>query len=144
MIKMKSGTCGVPVMHGDAVVRVERKTPNDEPFSLSPEAEARLVERKVAIYVNAHVPIAPPENHTEGGEGVALEDMKANDLRALGKEYGLSFAVGMKKADMIEAIKAAQSEGGESEEPDHEDTTDGEDDEGGEPAPTFDPSEAVQ
>ena len=142
MIKMKSGTCGVPVMHGDAVVRVERKTPNDEPFSISPEAEERLVKRGVAVYANAIVPIVAPENPTEGGEGVSLEDMKADDLRALGKEYGLSFKVGVKKVEMIEAIKAAQAEGGEDEDTDPENPT--EDDEDGEGAPTFDPSEAVQ
>lgn len=142
MIKMKSGTCGVPVVHGNAVVRVERKTPNDEPFTLSPEAEARLVNRGVAVYVNATAPIVAPENHTDGGEGVSLEDMKADDLRALGKEYGLSFKVGVKKAEMIEAIKAAQAESGEDEDTEDEDPS--EDDEDGEGAPTFDPSEAVQ
>lgn len=142
MIKMKSGTCGVPVMHGDAVVRVERKTPNDEPFFLSPEAEERLVKRGVAVYANATASIVAPENPTEDDEGVSLEDMKADDLRALGKEYGLSFKVGMKKAEMIEAIKAAQADGGEGEDTDDDNPT--EDDEDGEGAPTFDPSEAVQ
>lgn len=133
MIKMIAGKTGV-LVNGIVVP----KTKESDPFSSTPEHEARLVDLGLAKYVSEPAPVA------EGGEGVALEDMKADDLRALGKEYGLSFKVGMKKADMIEAIKAAQAEGGEDEDTDDDNPTDGEEDESGEPAPTFDPSEAVQ
>lgn len=133
MIKMKAGRFGLNV---DGIVKGMDK--NSPPFEATEEQEARLVKLGLAEYVGEPAPAA------EGGEGVALEDMKADDLRALGKEYGLSFKVGTKKADMIEAIKAAQAEGGEDEDTDDDNPTDGEEDEGGEPAPTFDPSEAVQ
>lgn len=131
MIKMIAGKTGV-LVKGIVVP----KTKESDPFKSTPEHEARLVDLGLAVYVD------DTENLAENGEGVSLEDMKANDLRDLGKKYGLSFNVGVKKAEMIEAIKAAQAEGGEDEDTDHENPT--EDDEDGEDAPTFDPSEAVQ
>lgn len=133
MIKMIAGKTGV-LVNGIVVP----KTKESDPFKSTPEHEARLVGLGLAVFVDG------PENPTEGGEDVSLEDMKADDLRALGKEYGLSFKVGVKKAEMIDAIKAAQADGGEGEDTEDEDPTDGENDEDGEGAPTFDPSEAVQ
>lgn len=119
MIKMVAGTFGLPV---NGVIKPMTK--DSGPFEAAPEQETRLVKLGLAVYVGE-------PTVTEPGEIVDLEEMSANDLRALGKEYDLSFKVGMKKADMIEAIKAAQNEGNE-------------DKEAVEDAPTFDASEAVQ
>lgn len=127
------------------------KRPGDPPFSLPPEEEARLVARKVAAYVNMpaieapqdeyvpeDAPIGfdetPPEDFTEDEaeiveELVDLETLSAKEFRALGKEYGLTFKVGMTKGEMVAAIEAAQIE-----------LALGED---GEPAPEFDATEAV-
>lgn len=119
------------------------KTSKDEPFSLSPEQEKRLVSIGVAEYVDA--PAAPtetgpedvddaPEAETEvpAGEaeddGAALDEMSAKELREYGKELGLTFRVGMTKAEMREAIVAA------------EDAAEPEDDEA---PPAFDAAEAV-
>lgn len=130
MIKMIAGRFGLLV---DGIVKGMDK--NSPPFEATAEQEARLVELGLAEYVGKPVAVAEEISVVaEDAEPVDLDDMKADDLRALGKEYGLSFKVGMKKADMIEAIKAAQDEGNEDEET--EDTA--------EDAPTFDPSEAVQ
>lgn len=110
------------------------KRPGDEPFSLSPEEEARLVARKVAVYVNESAAEAPqdedslddapigfdetpPEDFEEDAEDEAevveeiidLETLTGNELRKLGEEYGLTFKSNAKKADMIKAITAAQS-----------------------------------
>ena len=147
MIKMKSGTYGLPVMHGGAVVRVERKTSKDEPFSLSPEAEARLVERGVAEYVGEAVGITEDGEITDLPDGVTAipvysEETSAKELREIGKLCGLSFKVGMSKADMVAAldahIEANMVEGVEVNEDGEITVAEGED------APTFDPSEAVQ
>lgn len=135
MIKMIAGKTGV-LVNGITVP----KTKESDPFRSTLEHEARMVKAGLAVYVDDPAPVDAPENPTDGGEDVSLEDMKADDLRALGKEYGLSFKVGMKKAEMIEAIKAARAESDEDNE--DENPTDG--DEDGEEAPTFDPSEAVQ
>ena len=78
----------------------------------------------------------PPEDFVEDAEDEAdvveeiidLETLTVNELRELGKEYGLTFKANTKKADMIEAITEAQAQIAED----------------GEDAPTFDAAEAVE
>ena len=117
---------------------VSPKTEKDGAFSLPPEKEERLVNLGVAVYVEGPEP-APVED-VEAAEDIAraeaepaLEDMTANELRELGKEYGLTFKVGTKKAEMVEAIKDKWPQPVEEE---------AEDD--GEPLPSFDAAEAVE
>ena len=91
------------------------KTSKDEPFSLSPEQEKRLVSLGVAEYVGA--PVAPAEPEPIADEPAAsveaepsLDDMSAKELREYAKSLGLTLKVGMTKAEMREAILAAQAE----------------------------------
>lgn len=126
MIRMKSG------VYGKKMIR-----PEDGPFSLSAKEEARLVERGVAEYVGESVypPTVPADEPVK-----PMEDMTLAELRAMGKEYGLTFKVGMTKAAMVEAIKAEiMAEQAPQEPEDIEDDADEVED-----APTFDPAEAVQ
>lgn len=60
-----------------------------------------------------------------------LEDMNVSQLRAIGKQMGITFKVGTTKAEMVEMLAA--------EVVDPEEVS-----EAIEPAPTFDPTEAVQ
>lgn len=121
---------------------VRPKTEESAPFMLLPEQEARLVRLGVAEYVGAAVEI--PEEPVDLAEAVgpisieeepeeerSLADYSVKELREIGKDYGLTFKVGMSKAEMISAIEAAEAELDE----------DAEDDE---PAPVFDATEAVQ
>lgn len=115
---------------------VKPKTPEDKPFELTKEQEARLVGLGVAEYVETEAyPIGfdeqPPEDIEEDEARKPLDEMSAKELRELGKEYGLSFKVGMSKAEMVAAIESAE-QADEAEEDD------------GEELPEFDPSEAVQ
>ncbi|MDY5501601.1 MAG: hypothetical protein SPF77_03355 [Gemmiger sp.] len=102
---------------------------NSDPFELTPEQEARLVSQGVARYVDdaeaGAAPIGFDEQPPEEEE--PMEELSAKELRERGKEYGLSFKVGMTKAEMIEALRGEWPQEGE---------TDG--------APTFDAAEAVQ
>lgn len=110
------------------------KTSKDEPFSLSPEQEKRLVSIGVAEYVDAPAAPAIPEPEDVNGtpeaedDGPTLNEMSAKELREYGKGLGLTFRVGMTKAEMREAIVAA------------EDAAEPEDDEA---PPAFDAAEAV-
>lgn len=167
MIKMISGVYGMPVTHKDGSVTVKGMGPKDGPFSLAPEKEKRLVDRGVAVYVNQPpVEVEQPQNEQppvddmvdpigfdetppdpdelpEGVIGIPAynEAMKVTELREIGAMCGLTFKVGMSKADMVAALDAYIAEN----------TVEGvEVDENGEiavddtePAPTFDASEAV-
>lgn len=150
MIKMIAGVYGLPIKQDNGKTRVVGMGPNSGPFSTDPAREAELVARKLAVYVNEEPVDEPapvdeyPDLVDEDGEPIGfdetpaddeeegepeeekpLEAMTANELRELGKEYGLTFKVGMKKVDMIEAIKAEFPVPADEEEP------------------TFDPAEAV-
>ena len=154
MIEMIAGVYGLRVKigedaEGNAKYRIKGMGPNDGPFSIAPEQEARLVDKRLARYVDDPTedgivddgtPIGfgeiPPDDFApDGVESVddaevrSIEDMTAKELSELGKEYGLSFKANESKASMIEKIKAAWPEPAE--------------DEPAEDTPTFDASEAV-
>lgn len=128
MIRIVHGIYG----HLDKDGIVRPKTEADEPFELLPDQEARLVHLGIAQYVK-NVKSAPAEEpqteETPTGERL-LADMSAKELRELGKDYGLTFKVGISKAEMVAAIEEAENELDAAED--------------GEPAPVFDASEAVQ
>lgn len=139
MIKIVRGVYGY--LDKDGIVRP--KTEADGPFSLSPEQEARLVRLGVAQYVG-NVNQAPEEADWTESVGVIdlddaaeevrpLEEYSVKELRELGKDYGLTFKVGISKAEMIKAIKEAEAE-----------TEFADEDEDDESAPVFDAAEAVQ
>lgn len=132
MIRIVKGVYGY--LDKDGIVRP--KTEADAPFSLLPEQEARLVRLGVAQYMGNVNPAPaedalPEETVAEAPTGERLlTDMSAKELRELGKDYGLTFKVGISKAEMVQAIEEAENE---------LDTV-----QDGEPAPVFDASEAVQ
>lgn len=168
MIKMISGIYGMPVKHPDGRTTIKGMGPNDGPFSLAPEKEQRLVDRKVAVYAQSPVvheqpqgsPEQEPEMDTapigfdetppdpdelpEGVTGIPAYnvEMKPAELREIGAMCGLTFKVGMSKSDMVAQldayIAAHMVEGVEVDEKGEITVDDGE------PEPTFDASEAVQ
>lgn len=139
------------------------RTASDGPFSLTEKEEARLVARGVAKYVDAPstapaddqepaggVEESPAVNDTpesvdetqelpDGVEGIPeySVDNSPAELRAIGKLCGLTFKVGMSKADMVAALDKFLEEN----------TVEGVDldelQEADEPAPTFDAAQAV-
>lgn len=145
MIQMTSGVYGTK--HG-------MKRSSDGPFSLPAAEEARLVNRGVAEYVGE-----PVQQDEPAAGAKSLDEMSLAELRARGKEYGLSFRVGMTKVAMANAIRAAEQLDAEEDgngpkadvdqeyseeensvvEPDTE-----EEDPADEEAPSFDPTQAVQ
>ena len=163
MIKIICGTYGryveqkVKDKDGNETVktRVVPMAPGSEPFSLDPEREAELVKLGIAEYVVDEDNTEEPEEPElpEGVEEIPAYsvDMKATELREIGKMCGLTFKVGMSKAEMVAALDAhieanmvAGVEIGEDgsveiiDEDEDEDGEDGEDFDA-----DFDPSEAV-
>ena len=133
MIKMIAGKTGV-LVNGIVVP----KTKESEPFSSTPEHEARLVDLGLAKYVGEAVGITEDGEITDLPDGVTAipaysEETSAKELREIGKLCGLTFKVGMTKDDMVKAIEAAEAALDINAE-----------DEDSEPAPVFDATEAVQ
>ena len=88
--------------------------------------QSRLIRLGLAVKVE----IADGEPAPSAEEIVDLNTLNVKDLREIGKQYGLTYKVGMTKEEFVAAIVKAQAEAVEVED--------------GEPAPVFDASEAVQ
>lgn len=131
MIRIIRGTYGYLDENGI----VKPKTEKDEPFSLTPEQEDRLVGLGVAVYVDTPVKDKAHEDIDRAQVQKLLEEMTAKELRELGKEYGLSFKVGTTKAEMVEAIQQYAA----AQEPEDDDAEDDDED-----MPAFDATEAVK
>ena len=138
MIKMIRGVFGLPI---DGIVKAMDK--NSGPFNAGAEQEERLINLGLAERVG-YVPEETVDTDTPIGfdemptlpktvEGLPEYSvaMKATELREIGSMCGLTFKVGMSKADMVAALDQHFAE------------TTIEDDEDGEPAPVFDAAEAV-
>lgn len=139
MIKIIQGVYGY--MDKNGIVRP--KTSEDGPFYLPMEQEARLVDLGVAEYVepeDSGDPIGfdeiPPEL-PDALTGIGIPEyntgMKADELRAIAKDMGLTFKVGTTKAEMVEAMDKFLEEN-------MVDGVDAEDVD----LPDFDPTEAVE
>jgi hypothetical protein len=144
MIKI---VCGVYGHYIDG--RVVAKNSDSEPFSLTPRQEAELVAKGVAAFVDevtevSHAGASAPIGFDESPEpDIEIPeysvDSKADELREIGKAYGLHFKVGMTKADMVSALDAFFAEKIDE---DDADADEAEDDDLG--LPDFDPTEAVE
>ena len=123
--------------------RVVAKDKTSKPFSLDPEQEARLVRVGVAAYVQEKPADALPEL-PEGVTAIPAYSMetKADDLRKIAKQLGMTFPVGTTKAEMVAQMDAFLEE--------HTEDVENMDDdvdmppEDTEEAPTFDAAQAVQ
>lgn len=81
--------------HVDDTGIIRLKTALDGPFELNDERAAELVADGIAVYADGQAYSA---------------DLKANELRKIAKDMGLTFKVGTSKADMIAAMDAAKAE----------------------------------
>lgn len=149
MIQMIAGVFGLPV---DGFVRAMDK--NCGPFNASPEQEARLIRLGLAVRVDEvdmDMPIGfdemPPtddDGEPELPEGVvgipeySTKNTKA-ELQEIAAMCGLTFENDMTKAEMVAALDAHI----EANTVDGAEIIDGDTEDDGEPAPTFDASEAV-
>lgn len=144
MIQMIRGVFGLPV---NGIVKAMDK--NSGAFEAGAEQEERLVRLGLAVKVetvegepapgndetvDTETPIGMDEMPPlpEGVTGIPeySVDMKATELREIGAMCGLTFKVGMSKAEMVAALDKHIAEN----------TVEEED---SEPAPVFDAAEAV-
>lgn len=137
-IKMISGTFGY--WDGSKVVP---KTPEDAPFLIDEGRASELVELGIAKFADEELKTEEEKEADEAAElqlaaeleaekmvediGVDLEALKVEELKKFAEPYGIEWKAGMKKADLIDAIKAAMN-----------------DDSLDEQAPSFDAADAVR
>ena len=87
--------------------RVVPKDKHSQPFSLDPEQEARLVRVGVAAYVQEEPADTLPELPEDVTAVPAYSmETKADDLRKIAKQLGMTFPVGTTKAEMVAQMDA--------------------------------------
>ena len=140
---------------------VKAMNKDSEPFEVSPEQEDRLIRLGLAVHVdevNTDMPIGfdevPPtddDGEPELPEGVigipeySTKNTKA-ELEEIAALCGLTFENSMTKAEMVAALDAhieANMVAGANFTEDGVEIIEGDTEDDGEPAPTFDASEAV-
>lgn len=97
MIRIISGVCRTEL----GIKRV-----GDEPFTLTPAAEERLVKRKVAAYVYTEVPVEPVAtplvDQNDDGTGVNTSDA---EVAAEGEENATSLGVDQLRSMKLDHLK---------------------------------------
>ena len=142
MIEMIAGVFGLPIKNKEGkTIRIKGMGPNDGPFSVAPEREAELVKKGIARYVEQPKDTEGDDTDTDSTNIPEYSaDMKVDQLREIGAQFGLTFNIGMKKTDMVAALDKLFADDTAADEDEGDDTdTDGDDD-----APTFDPTGAVE
>ncbi len=141
LIHIINGTYGhrPKLANGEDSPFVVPVTRRDPPIAVDDQEAARLVEAGIAEYVNAEAVAtadAPSEQKNRGGnipgneDGVEgaqtpenvpspsenqefTTDMRVDELRAAMRERGIAVKIGMKKADMVDALNSAPEDGEE-------------------------------
>lgn len=131
-IRVTSGGCGITYTDENGTKRHALKTPENGPFEIDNAQADRLVRLGVAAYVTAKKPEAQQETEPEETEdqdpqeptkttghldAAELEGWEYNQLKKLAADMGVT-PKGKKKADLIEAITAAEVEPGDEVDPD--------------------------
>ncbi len=98
------------------------KTRESAPFNMDDALSLRLIKKGVLVRVNnpeslgeIKEPIKEPEKDpavisVNTYTGDVLEDMTLKELKAIAKEQGVTFKIGMSKARLIDAIREAENE----------------------------------
>lgn len=130
-IRVIQGGCGIAYKDENGTARHALRTPEHGPFMCDDAQAARLVRLGVAVYVAEQQAAPEPTTAPEAGRGepeqttddepekttghldpAQLESMDYNELKKLAADMGVT-PKGKKKADLIEAITAAEVEPGD-------------------------------
>lgn len=103
MIEIISGVCRT---------ELGLKRPGDKPFSLTPAAEKRFVDREVAVYVHGPVTVEGTVEEAKEGIGIAgshldpnqLNRMKLDELKGLAADLDIDDTGLKTRADYIEVL----------------------------------------
>ena len=111
--------------------RIEAKNAKSAPFKLDPKEERRLVDAKVAVYVEDTEKTVTTE---DGKKAKDLSEMSLDELKAIATEKGITVK-GKNKQSYVNALLAVEETETEETETEETEELDGADDT--EDAPTF-------
>ena len=97
----------IRMIHGSTRIGVDIYSPRNGAFQADEATEHRLVSLGVAAYVAPPEPGALPKPTEDNALPPDYDaTMKMDQLRAIMKEHGVPFTLGMSKADAVAALDA--------------------------------------
>lgn len=118
LVKVSQKYAGLYGLHKEDIKSVIIKTRESTPFEEDDALSLRMIEKGILVRADADEAEAEPEESTEEiseelpaeDEEADLESLSMKELKEIASEYGISYKVGMSKADLINAINESESE----------------------------------
>jgi hypothetical protein len=118
LVRVSQKYAGMYGAYNEDIKYVVIKTRESAPFEEDDALSLRMIEKGILVRADADEAEAEPEESTEEiseelpaeDEEADLESLSMKELKEIASEYGISYKVGMSKADLINAINESESE----------------------------------
>lgn len=118
LVRVSQKYAGMYGAYNEDIKSVAIKTRESAPFEEDDALSLRMIEKGILVRADADEAEAEPEESTEEiseelpaeDEEADLESLSMKELKEIASEYGISYKVGMSKADLINAINESESE----------------------------------
>jgi hypothetical protein len=118
LVRVSQKYAGMYGAYNEDIKSVVIKTRESAPFEEDDALSLRMIEKGILVRADADEAEAEPEESTEEiseelpaeDEEADLESLSMKELKEIASEYGISYKVGMSKADLINAINESESE----------------------------------
>lgn len=118
LVRVSQKYAGMYGAYNEDIKSVVIKTRESAPFEEDDALSLRMIEKGILVRADADEAEAEPEESTEEiseelpaeDEEADLESLSMKELKEIASEYGISYKVGMSKADLINAINESEIE----------------------------------
>ena len=120
LVRVSQKYAGMYGAYNEDIKSVAIKTRESAPFEEDDALSLRMIEKGILVKADAEESAEQPEELAEEPEKVEeapedeeetdLESLSMKELKEIASEYGISYKVGMSKADLISAINESESE----------------------------------
>jgi hypothetical protein len=118
LVKVSQKYAGMYGAYNEDIKSVIIKTRESAPFEEDDALSLRMIEKGILVRADADEAEAELKESTEEiseelpaeDEEADLESLSMKELKEIASEYGISYKVGMSKADLVNAINESESE----------------------------------
>lgn len=121
LVKVSQKYAGMYGAYNEDIKSVIIKTRESAPFEEDDALSLRMIEKGILVKADTEESAEEPEETKEESaerpeeieaedEETDLESLSMKELKEIASEYGISYKVGMSKADLISAINESEGE----------------------------------
>jgi hypothetical protein len=118
LVRVSQKYAGMYGAYNEDIKSVVIKTRESAPFEEDDALSLRMIEKGILVRADADEAKAELKESTEEiseelpaeDEEADLESLSMKELKEIASEYGISYKVGMSKADLVNAINESESE----------------------------------